>query len=153
MANLSCIHIPIEVFRSSHQRCSMKKCVLKNFTKFTQKHLCQGFFFNQDADLGPATSLKMRLWQRCFPVNFAIFLRTPFLLNTSGGLLLTFLELKGVFRTLSNIWHEAFLRKLLTAFSRWLFLQKCPIVDLRLGSKYASRVVPLYCIGIIRMLV
>ena len=29
--------------------------------------------------------LKMRLWHRCFPVNFAKFLRTFFLQNTSGG--------------------------------------------------------------------
>ena len=36
----------------------------------------------------PATLLKKRLWQRCFPVNFAKFLRTPFLQNTSGRLLL-----------------------------------------------------------------
>ena len=27
--------------RSSHQRCSVKKGVLRNFTKFTEKHLCQ----------------------------------------------------------------------------------------------------------------
>ena len=32
--------------------------------------------------------LKKRLWHRCFPVNFARFLRTPFLQNTSGRLLL-----------------------------------------------------------------
>ena len=36
----------------------------------------------------PATLLKKRLWQRCFPVNFGKFLRTPFLQNTSGRLLL-----------------------------------------------------------------
>ena len=36
----------------------------------------------------PATLLKKRLWHRCFPVNFAKFLRTPFLQNTSGRLLL-----------------------------------------------------------------
>ena len=35
-----------------------------------------------------ATSLKKRLWHRCFPVNFAKFLRTPFLQNTSWRLLL-----------------------------------------------------------------
>ena len=33
--------------RSSHQRCSMKKGVLRNFIKFTGKHLCQGLFFNK----------------------------------------------------------------------------------------------------------
>ena len=27
----------------------MKKAVLKNFTKFTGKHLCQGLFFNKVA--------------------------------------------------------------------------------------------------------
>ena len=32
--------------------------------------------------------LKKRLWHRCFPVNFVKFLRTPFLQNTSGQLLL-----------------------------------------------------------------
>ena len=32
----------------------------------------------------PATLLKKRLWRRCFPVNFAEFLRTNFLQSTSG---------------------------------------------------------------------
>ena len=36
----------------------------------------------------PATLLKNSLWRRCFPVNFVKFLRTPFLQNTSGRLLL-----------------------------------------------------------------
>ena len=40
-------------FRSSHQRCSMKKGVLRNFTKFTEKHLCQCLFFNKVAGLWP----------------------------------------------------------------------------------------------------
>ena len=35
-----------------------------------------------------ATLLKKRLWHMCFPVNFAKFLRTSFLQNTSGRLLL-----------------------------------------------------------------
>ena len=37
--------------RSSHQRCSIKKVVLGNFTKFTGKHLCQSLFFNKVAGL------------------------------------------------------------------------------------------------------
>ena len=32
--------------------------------------------------------LKKRLWHRCFHVNFAKFLRTPFLQDTSGRLFL-----------------------------------------------------------------
>ena len=55
---------------------------LKDFTKFTGKHLCQSPFFNKVAGLRPATLLKKRLWQRYFPVNFAKFLRTTFLQNT-----------------------------------------------------------------------
>ena len=46
--------------------------------QITWKHLC----------LRPATLFKKRLWHRCFPLNFAKFLRTPFLQNTSGRLLL-----------------------------------------------------------------
>ena len=36
----------------------------------------------------PVTLLKKKLSRRCFPVNFAKFLRTSFLQNTSGQLLL-----------------------------------------------------------------
>ena len=38
-------------YRSSHRRCSVKKGVLRNFAKFTGKHLCQNLFFNKIADL------------------------------------------------------------------------------------------------------
>ena len=46
--------------RSSHQRCSMKKVVLRNFAKFTGKYVCQSLFFNKVAGR-PATLLKKRL--------------------------------------------------------------------------------------------
>ena len=36
----------------------MKKDVLRNFTKFTGKHLCQSLFFNKAAGLMLATFLK-----------------------------------------------------------------------------------------------
>ena len=55
---------------------------------FTGKHLCQSLFFNEVTVLRPATLSKKRLWHRCFPVNFAKFLRATFLQNTSGRLLL-----------------------------------------------------------------
>ena len=58
--------------------CSVKKGVLENFAKFTGKHLCQSLFFNKVASLRPATFLKKRLWYKCFPVNFAKFLRKSF---------------------------------------------------------------------------
>ena len=62
--------------RSSHRRCSRKRVVFRNFAKFTGKHLMS------------ATLLKKRLWHRCFPVNFAKFLRIPFLQKTYWRLLL-----------------------------------------------------------------
>ena len=66
----------------------MKKGVIRNLTKFTGKPLCQSLFFNKVAGLRLATLLKKRFWHWCFPVNFVKFLRTPFLQNTSGRLLL-----------------------------------------------------------------
>ena len=48
-----------------------KKGVLRNFTKFTGKHLYQSLIFNKVACVRPATLIKKRLWHKCFPVNFA----------------------------------------------------------------------------------
>ena len=65
-----------------------KNSVLRNYAKFTGKHLCQNLFFNNVTGLRPATSLKKRLWYRCFPVNFSKLVKTGFIQNTSGRLLL-----------------------------------------------------------------
>ena len=53
--------------RSSHRRRSVKKSVLKNFAKFTRKHLCN--------------FLKKKTLAQVFFVNFAKFLRTSLLQN------------------------------------------------------------------------
>ena len=45
-------------------------------------------FFNKVARLRPATLLKKKLWHRCFPANFAKFLRASFLQNTYGRMFL-----------------------------------------------------------------
>ena len=55
-----------------------KKDVLKSFAKFARKNLCQSLFFNDVKGLGPSILLKKRLRRRCFPVNFAKFLRALF---------------------------------------------------------------------------
>ena len=65
---------PLEVF--------CKKVVLRNFAKFTRKHLRQRLFFNKIA------GRLAILLRTCFPVNFAKFLRTLFLKSTPGRLLL-----------------------------------------------------------------
>ena len=74
-----------EIVKSSHQRCSVKEVVLRNFAKLTGIHVYQSLFFNKVAG---ATLLKKRLWYWSFPVNFAKLLRPPFLQNISGRLLL-----------------------------------------------------------------
>ena len=60
----------INTFKS--RKCSGEKVILKNFVKFTGKHLCQSLFLNKVAGLR----------HRYFPVNFAKFLRTPFFIGT-----------------------------------------------------------------------
>ena len=69
--------------RNSLPKVFCKKEVLKNLAKFTGKHLCQSFFFHKVAGL-----LKIKLWHRCFPVNFAKFLGTRFLTEHLRWLLL-----------------------------------------------------------------
>ena len=73
------------IYRSSHQRCSLRKDFLRHCARVTGKYLCQSLYFNK---VGPATLLKQKLRRRCFPMNYAKVLRTPFLQNTSGPLLL-----------------------------------------------------------------
>ena len=83
--------------------CSMKKAVLRNFAKFTGKHLRQSLFFNIVAGLRPATLLEKSLWHRCFPVNFTKFLRTLFLQNNSGQLLLKRIIKQFIFQQICSI--------------------------------------------------
>ena len=52
------------------QQMFFKKGVLKNFTKFTEKHLCWILFF-----------IKLQFQHRCFPVNVAKLLRTAFFIE------------------------------------------------------------------------
>ena len=58
--------VSVRPSRSSRPDLFCEKGVLRNFAKFTGKHLCQSLFFNKVA--GGACNL---------PVNFAKFLRTP----------------------------------------------------------------------------
>ena len=60
-------------FRISHSRCFIIKGVLKNFEKFTRKHLCLSLYFNEIAGLKQKEQAS----------------RTTFLQNTSGQLLLS----------------------------------------------------------------
>ena len=74
--------------RSSHRKCSVKKSVLRNFAKFTGKHLCQSLFFNNVAGLRPATLLKKETLAQVFSSEFFEISKNTVSQNTSGRLLL-----------------------------------------------------------------
>ena len=87
----------------------------------------------------PAILFKKILWHRCFSVNFANFLITPFLQNTSGQLLLK----PGLCLVLSR--HIPCERTNLKCFGKkptvkysQLFLRKSFILDVSLCSEYIS---------------
>ena len=65
------------VFRSSHQRCSVRKGVHRNFTKFTGKHLCQSLFFKKKQTLGQVFS-----WEFCENSKNTFFYRTPLVVDS-----------------------------------------------------------------------
>ena len=65
----------------------IKKVFLRN-SQNSQENICARVFFKKVKGVRPGTLLKNKLWHRCFPVNFAKFLRAPVLQNTYGRLLL-----------------------------------------------------------------
>ena len=74
-ANMNSFH---KKHRSIHRRCSVKEGVVRNFAKFTGKpNTCARVAF-----------LKKLTLAQVFSCEFCEFLRTPFLQNTSGRLLL-----------------------------------------------------------------
>ena len=90
LVNSAVVCIVTLCFQKQPTQLFYKKSVLRNFTQFTGKYLRQSPSFNKVAGLRPATLLKKKLWYRCLPVNFVELLRTPFLKNTSGRLLVCF---------------------------------------------------------------
>ena len=68
-----------------------KEGVLKDFAKFTGKHLCQSFSFNEVAIWG--LQLYQKRDHRCFTANFPKFLRTLFFLEQLRWLLLSVVTL------------------------------------------------------------
>ena len=69
--NLVVLVLIYSYIRSSHRRCSVKKGVLRNFAKFTGKHLC----------LRPATLLKKSL-AHVFSCEFCEFFKKNYFYRT-----------------------------------------------------------------------
>ena len=59
------------------QKCSVRKVFFEILQYSQGKYPCQSLFFNKAAGF----LLNERHWHRCFPVNFAKYLRTPFLIE------------------------------------------------------------------------
>ena len=86
----------VEVFRCPPEVFYEKRCCQK-FHKIHRKTPAPKSFLKKLQ----ASLLKRKLWHRCFPKNFVKFLRTPFLKNISGRLLL--------FRTMPSTYDGTFL--------------------------------------------
>ena len=69
------------------QRCSIKKVFLE-ISQNSKENTCAKVSFLIKLQTAPATLLKRRLWHRCFAVNFAKFLRAPFVTEHLWWLLL-----------------------------------------------------------------
>ena len=72
--------------RSSHRRCFLRKGVLRNFAKFTGKHLFRRLFFNKVAVLRLQLFIKKETLTQVFSSEFCQI--SPFSQNTSKRLLL-----------------------------------------------------------------
>ena len=76
------------VQKHSRSEVLYEKGALRNFSKSTGKHPCQSHFLIKLQAKACKFMKKKRLWRRCFPENFTIFLRTPFLTELLWWLLL-----------------------------------------------------------------
>ena len=73
----------LSLARSRRPEVFCKKDVLRNFAKFTGKHLCQSLFFNKVAEPSPCNFNTKRLQRRrfcefCETFKNTFFYRTPF---------------------------------------------------------------------------
>ena len=106
---LCCSKFKNSIFRSSHQTCSMKNAVLKNFAIFTGKHLSWNIFLIILRALA-WNLIKKRLQHRCFPGNIAKFLRTHILNNICERVFLNFFKVNCFFRIFAgSYWKPYFL--------------------------------------------
>ena len=91
--NINEMYISISIYERYRNRAFKKQPpeVFLESSQNSQENTCAKVSFLirlQVLGLRPATLLKKRHWHSYFPVNFAKFVSTPFLQNTSGRLIL-----------------------------------------------------------------
>ena len=93
------------------QRCSVKKVFLE-IAQNSQENTCARDFFL--IKLKACNFIKKSLWHRCFPVNFAKFLRTPFLTE----------HLRWLFQPILSFMYALIIKQMHNQVHnlRWLFL-------------------------------
>ena len=91
------------IIRSSHQRCSVKKVVLRNLAKFTRKHLSQGLFFKKVVG-GACNFIKKETLAQVFSYEFCKISKNTFSQNTSGRLLLDYVIMWAGDHSTSKFW-------------------------------------------------
>ena len=96
------------------QRCFVKKVFLE-ISQNSQENTCASLFLTKLQAL-LATLLKKRLWHRCFSVNFAKFLRTPFFIEHLWRLLREKNNVKVISCDFVNYWHYWLSKLLLNKF-------------------------------------
>ena len=74
-------------YRSSRPEVFCKNGVLRNFAKFTGKHLCQSLFFNKVAG-GACNFIKKETLAQVFSCEFCEISKTPFFIEHLWWLLL-----------------------------------------------------------------
>ena len=85
-SKISNIYHYIKAWKSIMNRCSIKKLFLK-ISQYSQESACVGVSsLMKMQTFSPAALFKKRLRHRCFPVNYAKFLRIPVLENISQRL-------------------------------------------------------------------
>ena len=71
--------------RSSHRRCSVRKGVLRNFAKFTGKHLCQSFFINKEKKRRKKSFIKKETLAQVLSCEFCEISKNNFPYRTPPG--------------------------------------------------------------------
>ena len=94
-----------------------KKNVFRN-SQNSQENTCVRIFLKIKLQTEACNFIKKKLLHRCFSVNFAKFLRTPFLTEHLWWLLLTFRKQQRHIHSPAQHLTRSVLRKQLTAFSR-----------------------------------
>ena len=144
-ASYSYLHNKIFIFvlfRSNHQRCVVAKSVLRNFTKFTGKHLRQGLIFNKVADWA-CNVIKKETLAQVFSCEFCEISKNTFFTDHVratasvfstlffNALILLFSFVVFIWMWFSNViyWFLLNVQKVIIALQISAMLKKCTLVQ------------------------